>query len=127
MPKIVYNACYGGFSLSKEAEELYFKKSGLTVYPMTDKWCTYWFMEEPNGRTLDQMFKDKVKDIYTRYLDRHDPVLVKVVEELGSKKASGDCAKLQIHETEASSYKIDEYDGFESVVTKDTDSGWVNI
>ena len=127
MNKVVYNACYGGFGLSNEAGELYIKKSGLIAYQMNDGWCTYWFTEESNGRTVEQMFKDGVKDISLSYLDRHDPVLVEVVEELGSKKASGHCAELQIHETESLCYKIDEYDGFESVVTKDTDSGWVSI
>lgn len=52
---------------------------------------------------------------YHRDVDRHDPVLVQVVEELGD-KANGECAKLAIEEVDGP-YRIDEYDGFESVET----------
>jgi hypothetical protein len=46
--------------------------------------------------------------------------LVQVVEELGD-KANGRCAKLRIAEVPAGTlYRIDEYDGFESVETKDS-------
>lgn len=53
------------------------------------------------------------------YLDcpRHHPILVQVVEELGD-RASGSCADLRIAEVEGL-YRIDEYDGSESVVSPD--------
>ena len=54
---------------------------------------------------------------YNCHVDRHDPVLVQVVEELGD-KANGDYAKLRIAEV-SGPYKITEYDGFESVKTPD--------
>lgn len=48
---------------------------------------------------------------------RADPILAKVVEILGE-KANGDYAKLKIAEVpEGSRYRIDEYDGNESVMT----------
>lgn len=53
--------------------------------------------------------------------DRHDPILVKVVEELGSKMASGQHAKLQIEEIDCRTYRIKEYDGNESVETPEND------
>jgi hypothetical protein len=53
------------------------------------------------------------------YVDcpRHHPILVQVVEELGE-KADGMCAKLAIEEVEGL-YRIDDYDGNETVVTPD--------
>ena len=91
MTKIVYNTCYGGFGLSKEAI------------------ARYW---EIRGET-------KPDDWYVYEVNRADPILVQVVEELG--KAAGDgFAKLAIREVEAGTkYRIDEYDGSESVMTQD--------
>lgn len=52
-------------------------------------------------------------------IDRADPILVQVVEELGN-DADGQFAKLRIRELEPGTlYRIDEYDGNESVVTMD--------
>jgi hypothetical protein len=48
-----------------------------------------------------------------------------VIEELG-KEASGDYSNLCISKIDSPLYKIDEYDGSESVVTPD-DIGWINI
>lgn len=51
----------------------------------------------------------------TRSFDRHDPLLIRIVEELGE-KASGGFAKLKIVEIpDGTNYEIDEYDGMESV------------
>lgn len=93
--KIVYNACYGGFGLSEEAEARF---------------------AELAGRPAPKICYD---------FDRHDPILVQVVEELGD-AASGFCACLRIAEIEGSLYRIDEYDGFESVETPD-EVQWVQI
>lgn len=64
-------------------------------------------------------------DFHDWDLSRHDPVLVQVVEELGD-AASGFCGNLQIAEIEGSVYRIDEYDGNESVETPDS-VDWVQI
>lgn len=91
MTKIVYNACYGGFSLSVEAKNLYLKRKGVSV-----DYISEW-------------------DI-----DRADPDLVTVVEELGSENASGFCAELKIVDLiPGTLYRITEYDGSETVETKD--------
>jgi hypothetical protein len=88
MTKIVYNACYGGFSLSDTAMQRYAELAGYT-------------------------------DASDRDFNRADPLLVQVVEELGS-AANGAHAKLRIAEVPAGSkYRIDEYDGAESVMTPD--------
>lgn len=87
--KIAYNNCFGGFSLSEEAIELYKKLSGNESY-----------------------------DDY-RPNDRKDPILIQVIETLGS-KANGSCAELAIATiNKGDKYRIDEYDGNESVMTVD--------
>jgi len=89
--KIVYNSCYGGFELSKAAVDLYWEFKG-----------------EPKPLNWDY-------DL----LSRDDPILVQVVEEMGPKKASGNAARLRIHELpEGTLYRIDEYDGMENVMTQ---------
>jgi hypothetical protein len=52
-------------------------------------------------------------------LDRHDPILLRVVEELGD-AASCLYSKLVIAEFEGDLYHLDDYDGIESIVTPTT-------
>jgi len=93
MSKIVYNACYGGFGLSEKAINRYWEIKGA---PVPDDFSAY----DLEG-------------------DRSDPVLVQVVEELGEEVNSW-ASKLVIRELPAGTlYRIDEYDGFESVCTQD--------
>lgn len=88
MAKIVYNACYGVFSLSEKAIAL----------------CT------ERGLKVDR---------FGREVDRASPILAQVVEELGG-DADGGFADLQIAEVASGvKYRIDEYDGLESVMTVD--------
>ena len=55
-------------------------------------------------------------DIYD--LPRHHPLLVKCVEELGD-SADGFCSRLTVKEINGFQYRIDEYDGSESVIEPD--------
>lgn len=85
MQRIVINKCYGGFSLSEEAIDLYKAKAGMEEYEPLSAYNIY----------------------------RADPNLVEVVEELGE-KADGDCAELKIVEIpDGVCWMIDEYDGIE--------------
>ena len=87
--KVVINVCHGGFGISAEAEQLYLKLSGTPI----------------------QAFD-------TRYLQRDDPVLIQVIEELGP-DASGRYAELKIVEIPAEvNWIIEEYDGKEWVAEK---------
>ena len=89
MTRIVYNACYGGFGLSTEAADLYQQLSGIESF-------------------------------YDWELSRTDPILLQVIDELGLEEASGSCARLFIRELpEGTRYRIDEYDGLESVIAID--------
>ena len=100
MYKVVYNACYGGFGLSKEASEYLKKHWGCDINP------GYGYIDED-------------------LISRHHKGLIEVVELLGD-KANGFCANLKIAEISTTMYRIDEYDGFESVETPDS-YDWVVI
>lgn len=93
MAKIVYNACHGGFGLSKAAMARYAEIKGLN---------------DSEREALDDW------DI-----PRDDKALVQVVEEM-REAANGYCASLEIAELTAGVlYQIDEYDGYETVMTID--------
>lgn len=110
MTKIAYNACYGGFSLSEAAIVRYLEIKEIESVEKVNRWGgTY---REVNG----EYFSD-------RDIARNDPALIQVIEEMGP-DANGSCANLRIAELDAGTlYRIDEYDGNESVVTSD-DYDW---
>ena len=58
-------------------------------------------------------------------LSRHDYRLVECIEALGD-KASGTFSELKIIEIEGRVYKIDEYDGNETIIEPD-DINWIII
>ena len=136
--KIVYNNCYGVFSLSHDAILAYAKLKGLTLYPETSdyKMVIYW-TTPPEDRadlikgadawklaTTEQRVASNEKHrksvLYDRDIPRDDPDLVAVVEELGE-KASGRCASLMIENLAPGTlYRITEYDGIESVETMES-------
>ena len=134
MVRVVYNAQYGGFGLSKEAVQRYWEIKGQQVWIEDDKeypslgYWTVWLTppeERPvRNKKWESMSMDErtaynkaysAQSWYHRDVDRHDPVLVQVVEELGD-KANGNHAKLAIDEV-SGPYRITEYDGYESVET----------
>lgn len=131
MTKVVYNACYGGFGLSEEAIQRYWEIKGQQVWIEKSLWgSTVWLvpleerMEQKSTEEYASMSMEErttyneaylAQSWYDRNVDRHDPALVQVVEELGD-KASGEYARLRIAEV-SGPYRIDEYDGSESVET----------
>lgn len=117
MNKVVYNACYGGFGLSAEAEELYAKRKGLKLYKGEKSFGSYSYYTEESKCS---------ESFYSPTYCRHDPDLVAVVEELGFEASSGRCAKLRVHQLTGNRYMIEEYDGYETV-TEDFDDRWTYI
>lgn len=85
--KIVINKCFGGFSLSKEAVNLYKQKKNIT---------------DPNFYDMD--------------IKRNDPVLVEIVQLIGA-RANGSCAELEVVEIpdDVKDWYISEYDGAEHI------------
>ena len=136
MTKVVYNACYGGFGLSKEACQRYWDIKGQQVWIENDTQFislglfTVWLVAPEDripAKGGDDFYSMNIDERvaynqayskqtwYYNNVDRHDPALVQVVEELGD-KANGICAKLRIDEVDGP-YRMDEYDGNESVET----------
>lgn len=114
MTKIVYNACFGGFGLSEAAIIRYAEIKGIKLFIErgSSEWSTIYYTEPVGTKNR--------KCLYDKDIPRADPALVQVVEELGD-KANGRCANLSIEEVPSGiSYRIDEYDGSESVQTKDS-------
>lgn len=131
MTKIVYNACYGGFSISDEAVERYAEIKGITLYSDNDKWGNHYYLcpveefneiykEEDNAPVGPGRYaRSNALCFSRRDISRADPVLAQVVEELGD-RANGSYAKLEIEEVPTGTlYRIDEYDGRETVMTMD--------
>lgn len=110
MTKIVYNACYGGFGLSEAALRRYAELKGWEFKThQYDEHNARHYMIDNEGNEIDE---DDLND-------RADPVLVQVVEELGD-AADTLYSNLVIRELPAGTkYRIEEYDGSESVVTID--------
>lgn len=96
MQKIVINVCYGGFGLSKEATEEYARRKGL----------------ELGNWNKNFKFYEGLSD---NSIARDDPVLVEIVESMGS-KADGWAAELKIVEIpDGVEWSVHEYDGNEWV------------
>lgn len=105
--KVVINRCYGGFGLSREAITTYVKR----------KYNKNVVFERDIVDLLDRSYVDG-KRFIVYDIERDDPVLVEVVEELGD-SANGPFAALGVVEIPADiEWVIDEYDGVEKVVEK---------
>lgn len=130
--KIVINKCYGGFGLSQQAMELYAKKKNKKLYSyvedrsyqdkdvLTRKYIrgiegfiVYHFTEDKGDFFIwNKQFNDSGY-LVDYDLDRADPDLIAVVEEL-KKLADGSHANLKIVEIPDNiEYEIEEYDGQE--------------
>lgn len=115
--KVAINACFGGFSLSDEA---FVKLVGMPI--------DVFYRKELGDKEYEDYvarFSGKFHDNMHRLpdgIERHDPRLIAVIEEMGSDHrtgASGDCAYLRVVEIpDGVDYEIEEYDGNEHVAEK---------
>ncbi len=130
--KLVINRCYGGFSLSHEAMMRYAEIKGIKFYPEEEAFGFTTYYTVPKDQRVEpkegeEFYKMSLEErraynkrcvneqLYDRDLERDDPVLVQVVEELGS-KADGRYAELEIVEIpDDVRWQIEEYDGKEWV------------
>ncbi|MBR5303480.1 MAG: hypothetical protein IKU37_01470 [Candidatus Gastranaerophilales bacterium] len=133
--KIILNKCFGGFGLSKNAHELYAEKKGMKVYEYYQDYrkgldcfkkgdsgvCKFYFTKD-FGEEIE--LNDEEYDKYCLNLtseNRTDKTLIEVVEELGQKANSG-FSELEVVEIPDNSfYKIDEYDGVETIYYSDAE------
>jgi hypothetical protein len=135
MAKIAYNRCFGGFGLSHVGIMRYAELKGIKVYPFVDRRLADKAPLDTEDKYRPASAKEAEKALSVHYCTtpefsndtywssydvgnvRHDPVLIQVIEELGE-KANGQCAQLEITELPSGTlYRIDEYDGRESVET----------
>lgn len=136
--KVVLNKCYGGFGLSPKAVKRYAEIKGepcfffevvknhyveKTIEEVDASWNWVAFkVNNPNEMLGGKKWNyNKYKELtwnLTNYedLDRSDPTLVQVVEELGE-EASAKCAKLEVEELNMPSINslIQDYDGMETI------------
>jgi hypothetical protein len=132
--KVVINTCFGGFGLSQRAVMRYAELKGIKLYRYYDQIT----LEVYGPGRLDEgglvhyttqpvkcdkhsvLIGDIPEGVYfsERDIERNDPLLVQVVEELGP-DANGRCAKLSVIEIpDGINYEIDEYDGNEHIAER---------
>jgi hypothetical protein len=132
--KIVISKTYGGFGLSEVAIRRYFEIKGQKVWLEPETLYTQVWLVPPEERVKELpgewcdhplSVRQEHNRLYdeqvwcARNLDRTDPILVQVVEELGQ-VAAGRHANLVIEElSKGTLYRIEEYDGYESIETAD--------
>lgn len=141
--KLVINTCCGGFHLSPKALKRYLKLKGKNAYFY--KQTKYKYKDSIDEFTridnIDAIKSDlfidcttidygKVTNTYPsshfedRSIPRNDKHLIQVVEELGE-EANNTVSRLTIVEIENGRwYKINEYDGYESIEYRDIDDEW---
>lgn len=140
--KVVINSCYGGFGLSPKGLKRYLELKGEQAYFYIQTsydfqgqvtfervddienintlffWCT----TRNHGKVIDGY---PTECFHSGDVERNDPMLVQVVEELGE-EASGQYSRLTVVEVENGRwFKINEYDGLESIQYRDIDNEWI--
>ena len=122
--KIVINNCFGGFSLSPTAIKRWSDLKGHGCFFFN--WCNFPLSLEEAERS--HSFLACKTDVFDDYnnggriasckLDRADPDLVKIVEEMGD-AASGNYSMLKVVEIpDGVDWEIMEYDGAETIHEK---------
>jgi len=108
--KIVINRDFGGYGLSDQAIREYGKRKGLNLVE-----------DVPNDYGFTCFYVNEIsEDTYfsEREIIRNDPVLVEIVERLGS-EANGRYSDLKIVEIpDDVDWEIMEYDGMEHIAEK---------
>lgn len=131
--RVVINRCHGGFGLSDQAIGRYLEIRGQQAWPETEEKyghdLTTWWLVPPEQREpeptaaewedMDLIQRQQHNHAYRQHvfrdrdIARDDPVLVRVVEELGA-AANGRHACLKIVEIPWHiDWQIEEYDGRE--------------
>jgi hypothetical protein len=132
--KLVINSKHGGFRLSDEAILRYAELKGLKVWTEQDakfKSLTHHWTVPPEERTsfpepsvwaalpMDerQALNDKynTQQIYEREMERTDPILIQVVEELGERCRTSVSLPKVVEIPDDVEWTIEEYDGLEWV------------
>ena len=129
--KVAYNGSYGGFRLSDEAvkwleqnareevkEFLAAERVRVTESRKNNNFAKFSTVE-------DLMCDALMYDFNESGMCRHDPDLIRVIEALGE-KASSSYSDLKIAKISGRVYRIDEYDGWETI-SEPEDYNWIII
>lgn len=109
--KIVINKCFGGFGLSPDAMMEYGRIKGFNLIQKQNKSMGYSLFYKEGIRDNEHLFSEI--DI-----ERTDPVLVLIVENMGG-KANGKYSDLRVISIPDNiDWEIENYDGRESVHEK---------
>ena len=133
MQKIVVNKCYGGFGLSYKAYqrlrelgspialdepdvgEYYSDGSG----PRGDIYMDVFTKHYPDLSKEELIDKIRNEDSWCGDIERNDPLLIQVIEEIGEEDCSYKLAELRILEIpDDVDWEIQEYDGNEWIAEK---------
>lgn len=127
MPCVVINRCFGGFGLNYAATMRYAEIKGITLYPVIDRIAREVYGEKATfdnpeirchyftkpGQDEDFCEEGTYWSIYG--VDRADPALIQVIEELG-KAANTPYSDLRIVDVpDDVQWYISEHDGNETV------------
>jgi len=135
--KIVINSCYGGFGLSTKAlcrlaelkgykqtwvekDKFGFSEIVWVVPPGEERinFDTFYESSMEERQRMNKLYSKQVICGGRGDIERDDPLLIQIVEELGE-KANGMCANLNIIEIpDDVEWEISEYDGFEHIAEK---------
>lgn len=129
MTKLVINQCFGQFWLSHKAVMRYAELAGLKLYPFYVDWhsskdgTVVWYQA---GEPLPELMQysltppnteSKGYDIFNmNKIERDDPSLVRVVEEMGDEANHNEASKLVVIDIPGNiDWFISEYNGLEVV------------
>lgn len=122
--KVIINLCFGGFGLSTEAvqrlAELQGKRCFFFNYDFKEKKyksiSSFEAAKDYFTASYSENPEDEDSNIEIRDVDRNDPLLIQVVEELGD-KSNGRYSNLTVVEiSDDVKWHIEEYDRSEHVV-----------
>jgi hypothetical protein len=126
--KVVINVCHGGFGLSEEAIERYIDLKGLCLYKDFDStWKTNSYYTVPveeykrianNDKKIGNYSKSNALTWSHYSIQRTDPLLVQVVEEMGENADSRYSSLKVVEIPDDVEWQIEEYDGSEWVAEK---------
>ena len=112
--KIAINRCHGGFGLSDEGYKAYLTRKGTEFETSSPRFAI-------TGESLfwhKGMVEEDEGYLSQHNIDRDDPDLIAVIEELGD-KANGRFSTLRVVDVpDDVDWYIDEYDGLEWVAEK---------